>query len=351
MATPGRKSEAIHMATMRAIQVRKPNGPLELVQREIPKPGAGQVRIKVAACGICHSDSFVVLGSFPGIEYPRTPGHEIAGVVDAVGDGPIQWRPGQRVGVGWHGGHCGQCKSCRRGDFVTCQFLQVPGMHYDGGYAEYVVVPVSALATIPEELSAEYAAPLMCAGITTYNGLRHSGARPGDLVAILGIGGLGHLGVQFAAKMGFRTVAIGRGADKEGFARKLGADRYIDSAAQDVGAELTKLGGARVILATAPSNRSMSAAMGGLGIDGKLVIVGASTEPLELNTMPMILARQAVQAWPSGTSLDSEETMAFSALTGVRPIIETMPLERAAAAYERMMSGQARFRMVLAMQH
>ena len=336
------------MSKMRLVQVTRPNGPLEMVEREIPEPGAGQVRIKVEACGICHSDSMTKEGLWPGIQYPRVPGHEIAGVVDAVGAAVAGWKEGQRVGVGWHGGHCGYCDSCRRGDFVTCQVApQVPGIAYDGGYAEYMIAPASALAGIPEGLSAVDAGPLMCAGITTFNSLRNSGARPGDLVAILGIGGLGHLGIQFAAKMGFRTVAIARGMDKEPLARKLGAWSYIDSKTQDPAAELLKLGGAKVVLATVTSGDAMSATLGGLGVNGKLVILGAAAEPLQVPGIPLLLGRRSIMGWPSGSSIDSQDTLSFSLLTGVRAMNEVFPLERAAEAYEHMMSGKARFRAVL----
>ena len=336
------------MSKMHVAQVTRPNGPLEIVEREIPEPGAGSVRIKVEACGVCHSDSFTKEGIWPGIQYPRVPGHEIAGIIDAVGTGVVGWTPGQRVGVGWHGGNCGYCDSCRRGDFVTCQIaFQVPGIAYDGGYADYMIVPAGALALIPEGLSAVDAGPLMCAGITTYNSLRNSGARPGDLVAVFGIGGLGHLGIQFAAKMGFRTVAIARGMDKEPLARKLGAVYYIDSHAQDAAAELVKLGGAKVILATVTSGKAMSAVLGGLGVNGKLIIVGAADEPLEVNAFLFIGGRRSIIGWPSGNSIDSQDTLAFSVLTGVRAMNEIFPLERAAEAYEHMMSGKARFRAVL----
>ena len=335
------------MAKMRAVQVPHANGPFELVERDIPEPGPGQVRIKVQACGICHSDSFAKEGTFPGIRYPIVPGHEIAGIIEAVGRGVTMWQTGQRVGVGWDGGHCGRCEACRRGNFVNCRNLQTPGITYDGGYAGSMVAPVDALALIPDALSAEHAAPILCAGITTFNALRNSGARAGDLVGILGIGGLGHLGVQFAVKMGFETVAIARGRDKEALARKLGAQHYLDSEAQNVAAELTKLGGAQVILATVTSAKAMSAVIDGLGVDGKLLVVGASADPIEVSPFQLISARRSVQGWPSGSAIDSEDTLAFSALSGVRPMIETMPLERAAEAYERMMSGKARFRMVL----
>src|SRR5438874_10124024 len=272
------------MSKMHVVQVTRPNGPLEIVEREMPEPAAGSVRIKVEACGICHSDSVTKEGTWPGIQYPRVPGHEIAGVIDAVGAGVAGWKDGQRVGVGWHGGHCGYCDSCRRGDFVTCQVAaQIPGIAYDGGYAEYMIAPAGALALIPEGLSAVEAGPLMCAGVTTFNSLRNSGARAGDLVAILGVGGLGHLGIQFAAKMGFRTVAIARGMDKEPLARKLGASHYIDSRTQDPAAELLKFGGAKIILATVTSGKAMSVVLGGLGVNGKLIVVGAADEPLEVN--------------------------------------------------------------------
>jgi D-arabinose 1-dehydrogenase-like Zn-dependent alcohol dehydrogenase len=333
---------------MRAVQVARANGPLEIVERKIPEPAAGFVRVKVDACGVCHSDAFTKDGHWPGIQYPRVPGHEIAGVIDELGTGVAGWQEGQRVGVGWHGGHCGYCDSCRRGDFVTCQIAsQVPGIAYDGGYAEYMIAPASALALIPEGLSAVDAGPLMCAGVTTFNSLRNSGARPGDLVAILGIGGLGHLAIQFAAKMGFKTIAIARGKDKEPLARKLGASRYIDSQAQDTAAELVKLGGAKVILATVTSGKAMSATLGGLGINGKLIIVGAADEPLEVSAGLFIAGRRSIIGWPSGNSIDSQDTLSFSMLTGVRAMSEVFPLQRAAEAYEHMMSGKARFRAVL----
>jgi D-arabinose 1-dehydrogenase-like Zn-dependent alcohol dehydrogenase len=336
------------MAKMRMVQVPKAKGPLELVERDIPEPGAGQVRIRVQACGICHSDVLTKEGIWPGIEYPRVPGHEIAGIVDAMGAGVAGWSVGDRAGVGWHGGHCGYCDSCRRGDFVTCQIApKIPGIAYDGGYADYMIAPSAALARIPEMLSPTDAAPLMCAGVTTYNSLRNSGARPPDLVAVLGIGGLGHLGVQFAAKMGFTTVAIARGKDKEELAKKLGARHYIDSQTQDPAQELTKLGGAMVILATVTSGKAMSAALGGLGVNGKLLVLGAADEPLEAPALLLLGGRRSIQGWPSGSSIDSQDTLAFSAVNGVRPMTEVFPLERAAEAYERMMSGKARFRVVL----
>jgi propanol-preferring alcohol dehydrogenase len=332
---------------MRAVQVEKPGSPLELVERPTPEPGPGKVRVKVEACGICHSDSYVVNGTYPGIRYPAVPGHEIAGHVDAVGLGVTAWRVGQRVGVGWHGGHCGVCARCRRGDYVLCVAAQVPGMAYDGGYADYMIAPQEALAAIPDDLAAVEAAPLLCAGITTYNSLRHSGARPGDLVAILGIGGLGHLGVQYAAKMGFKTVAIARGPDKAELALKLGAHRYIDSKAENAAKVLTELGGARVVLATVTNAKAMSALIDGLGIDGKLLVVGASPEPIEVSPFALIGRRCSVAGWPSGRAADSEDTMRFSSLEGIRPMIETFPLAEAAEGYARMMSGDARFRVVL----
>jgi len=338
------------MSKMRLAQVTHAKGPLEIVEREIPEPGAGQVRIKVEACGVCHSDAMTKEGLWPGIQYPRVPGHEIAGVIDALGAGVVEWTRGQRVGVGWHGGHCGYCDSCRRGEFVTCQVApQVPGIAYDGGYAEYVIVPAGAVASIPEGLSAVDAGPLMCAGVTTFNSLRNSGARPGDLVAILGIGGLGHLGVQFATKMGFRTVAIARGMDKEPLAKKLGAWSYIDSKTQDPAAELLKLGGAKVVLATVTNADAMSATLGGLGVNGKLVILGAAAEPLQVPGIPLVRGRRSIVGWPSGSSIDSQDTLNFSLLTGVRAMTEVFPLERANEAYEHMMSGKARFRAVLTM--
>jgi D-arabinose 1-dehydrogenase-like Zn-dependent alcohol dehydrogenase len=333
---------------MRAARVRDAKGPFEIVEREIPEPDAGQVRIKVQASGICHSDSLTKEGIWPGIQYPRVPGHEVAGIIDAVGRSVAVWKVGDRVGVGWHGGHCGYCESCRRGDFVTCRVTpQIPGITYDGGHADYMIAPAVALARIPDGLSAADAGPLMCAGITTYNSLRNAGARPGDLVGVLGIGGLGHLGVQFAAKMGFRTVAIARGKDKEALARKLGAQHYIDSQTQDPAQELTRLGGAHVVLATVTSSKAMTAALGGLGINGKFIVLGASPEPLEVSPLMLISGRRSIAGWPSGTAADSQDTLEFSALAGVRSMNEVFPLERAAEAYDRMMSGKARFRVVL----
>ena len=332
---------------MRSVQVSKANGPFELVEKDIPEPGATQVRIKVQACGVCHSDSFTKEGLFPGIQYPRVPGHEIAGFIDEVGKDVSQWQPKQRVTVGWHGGHCGHCESCRRGDFVTCKYAQVPGISYDGGYADYMIAPMESLALIPEQLSAIEAAPLMCAGITTFNALRNSGARAGDVVAIIGIGGLGHLGVQFAAKMGFRTIAIARGKGEEELVKKLGARQYIDNSSQNAVEELIKLGGAKVILATVPSGKAMSEILGGLAVNGKLVVIGASDEPIQIPTTLMILGRRSLIGWPAGTSIDSQDTLSFSVLSGVRSMNEVFPLERAAEAYDHMMNGKARFRCVL----
>ncbi len=336
------------MTKRRAVQIPRAGGPLELVERDVPVPGPGWVLVRVQACGVCHSDALVKEGGFPGLTYPRVPGHEVAGLVETLGPGVKGWQVGQRVGVGWYGGHCGYCDSCRRGDFITC--LNTPlvtGISFDGGYADYLTVPAAALAPIPPELTPVEAAPLMCAGVTTFNALRNSGARPGDVVAILGIGGLGHLGVQFAAKMGFLTVAIARGKDKEDLALKLGARHYLDSTSQDAAAELTRMGGARVILATATSSKAISAVIGGLGVDGKMVIVGVPNDPLEVLPIMLILKRQSIAGWPSGSSRDSQDALAFSALTGVRSMNEVFPLERAAEAYEHMMSGAARFRAVL----
>lgn len=339
------------MSKMRVVQVTHPNGPLELVEREIPEPTRGQVRIKVEACGICHSDAVVKEGHWPGMQYPRIPGHEIAGRVDAVGADVSNWKPGQRVGVGWHGGHCFVCDPCRRGDFILCQSEKITSLSFDGGYAEYMVAPAEAVAAIPDDLPPEEAAPLLCAGITVYNSLRNSGARAGDLVAVQGIGGLGHLGIQYARQMGFRTVGIGRGRDKEPLARKLGAHEYVDTSASAPAAHLQKLGGARVILATAPDSKSISALVDGLASGGKLVIVGVSPEPSNISLMQLVLARRSIQGWPSGTAKDSEDTLRFSLLTGVRPMIERYPLEKAAEAYDQMISGRARFRVVLTIGH
>jgi len=337
------------MARMKVVQVSKAHGPFEVMERDVPHPGAGEVRIKVHACGICHSDFLVKEGVYPGIQYPRIPGHEISGHIDAVGQGVSQWKAGQRVGVGWHGSHCFICENCRRGDFILCLNGKVTGIDFDGGYAEYVVVPAHSVAAMPDELRDDEAAPLLCAGITVFNSMRNSGTRAGELVAIQGIGGLGHLGVQFARQMGFRTVAIGRGADKEPLAKKLGAHIYLDSGAKDAAAELQKLGGARLILATAPDAEAMSSIAGGLASNGELLVVGVPAEPLSISAMQIVGQKQRVQGWPSGSSIDWEDTLRFSVLTGVRPMIETYPLEKAAEAYDRMIKGQARFRVVLTM--
>jgi D-arabinose 1-dehydrogenase-like Zn-dependent alcohol dehydrogenase len=337
------------MAQMTAVQISRPGAPFEVVKREVPAPGPNQVRIKVQACGICHSDMFVKEGHWPGLQYPRVTGHEVAGVIDEVGPGASAWKKGQRVGVGWHGWHCGHCDPCRRGDFISCQNLRITGFSDDGGYAQYMVASSGALALIPDSLTSVEAAPILCAGITTFNSLRHSGAGAGDLVAVLGLGGLGHLGIQFASKMGYRTVAIGRGKDKEPLALKLGAARYLDADAVKVAEELIKLGGASVILATAPDSKAMSALIDGLGVDGKLLVVGASADPISVTPIQLIGNRRSIQGWPSGSARDSEDTLNFCALTGIRPMVETFPLEQAAAGYERMLSGKARFRVVLTM--
>ena len=338
------------MPNMRAVQVARAGGPLEVVERPIPEPAAGQVRLKVQACGICHSDSLTKDGLMPGIEFPRVPGHEVVGVIDAVGpDVPARWRAGQRVGVGWHAWHCGVCDHCRRGDFFACaQGPKVTGISFDGGYADYMVVPYTGLALVPADLLAADAAPLMCAGLTTFNALRNSGAKPGDLVAVLGLGGLGHLGVQYAAKMGFRTVGIARGTDKEPLARQLGAAHYIDSQGTDPAAELQKLGGAKVVLATVTHGPAMSATVGGLAPHGKLLVLGAA-DTLEVSALALLMGRRSVEGWYSGTSIDSQDTLNFSVRTEVRSMNEPYPLERAAEAYDRMMSGKARFRVVLMM--
>jgi D-arabinose 1-dehydrogenase-like Zn-dependent alcohol dehydrogenase len=332
---------------MKKMQVNGAGGAFELIEERLREPAAGYVRVKVQARGVCHSDSLTKEGLWPGLVYPRSPGHEIMGVIDAVGEGTEPWKAGDRVGIGWHGGHCGWCESCRRGDFITCANLQIPGISYDGGYSEFVLAPKEALAHIPGELTPEEAAPLMCAGVTTFNALRHSGAGTGDVVAIQGIGGLGHLGVQFANKCGFETVAIGRGGDKKGLALKLGARAYIDTSSQNVTKELIALGGARVILATAPDGKAMGGLIDGLAVDGRLVIVGASSDPFAVSSLQLLVARKSIVGWPSGTSIDSEDTLKFAASNGIRPMIETYPLERAADGYDRMISGKVRFRSVL----
>ena len=338
------------MPKMRAAQISRPGGAFELVEREIPEPAAGEVRIKVQACGICHSDSLVKEGHWPGIQYPRVPGHEVVGVVDSVGAGVAQWRPGQIVGVGWHGGNCGYCDACRAGNFFGCTVkLQITGISFDGGYADYMVAPAIAVALLPDGLTPVEAAPLMCAGITTFNALRNSAAQPGDVVAVLGLGGLGHLGVQYAVKMGFKTVAIARGEDKGPLARQLGAWKYIDSQAGDPAAELQKLGGAKVILATVTNGDAMSAVAGGLGLNGTLVVIGAA-QTMQISPLLLIGGRRSVKGWYSGTAADSQDTLAFSVLSGVRSMNEVYPLEKVAEAYERMESGKARFRVVLTME-
>jgi D-arabinose 1-dehydrogenase-like Zn-dependent alcohol dehydrogenase len=339
----------IEVVPMKVAQISRPGGDFEIVEREIPNPGIGQVRIKVQACGICHSDELTKEGQWPGIQYPRIPGHEVVGVIDEVGAGVTDWKRGQRVGVGWHGGHDGTCPSCRRGDFSNCRNVKIPGISYDGGYQEYMVAPVEALAAIPDTLAAAEAAPLLCAGITTFNSLRHSGAMPGDLVAVQGIGGLGHLGIQFANKFGYKVAAIGRGSGNAALAKKLGAAVYIDSKATNAAQELQQLGGARVILATAPNSKSMSELIDGLGPHGKLMVIGAAFDPIEVTPIQLIAGSRSIQGWWSGTPTDSEDTLRFSELAGVRPMIETYPLARAGEAYARMMSGEAQFRVVLTM--
>jgi D-arabinose 1-dehydrogenase-like Zn-dependent alcohol dehydrogenase len=334
---------------MRAVQISKPGGNFEVVEHPIPDPGRGQVRIKVEACGICHSDALVKEGHWPGIQYPRVPGHEIAGRVDAVGPDVTQWTPGQRVGVGWHGGHCFVCDPCRRGDFINCKVEKITGISYDGGYQEYMIAHAEAVALIPDDLPAADAAPLLCAGITVFNALRNSGARAGDLVAVQGIGGLGHLGVQYARQMGFHTVAVGRGSDKLALAKNLGAHDYIDTTAGDPAQALQELGGAQLILATAPDSKSMSAIFNGLAPRGTLMVIGAGMEGLNITPIQLISGRTSLRGWASGTARDSQDTLEFSSLSGVRPMIERYPLENAADAYAQMISGRARFRVVLTM--
>jgi len=334
---------------MKAVQVSKPGGNFEIVERQIPQPGRDQVRIKVEACGICHSDTLTKEGYWPGIQYPRVPGHEIAGRIDAVGPDVTLWKPGQRVGVGWHGGHCFECEPCRRGDFINCKVEKITGIHFDGGYQEYMVIGAEAVAAMPDDLPADEAGPLLCAGITVFNALRNAGARAGDTVAVQGIGGLGHLGIQYARQMGFRTVAIGRGADKQALAKKLGAHEYIDSAAGDQAQALQKLGGANVVLATAPDSKSMSELVNGLGPNGKLLVIGAGSDALTVTPVQLIIGNKALKGWASGTARDSEDALNFSSLSGVRPMIERYPLEKAADGYEQMLSGKARFRAVLTM--
>jgi D-arabinose 1-dehydrogenase-like Zn-dependent alcohol dehydrogenase len=334
---------------MKAVQVTKAGGNFEVVERPVPEPGRGQVRVKVEACGICHSDMLVKEGAWPGLQYPRIPGHEIAGRIDKVGADVTLWKPGERVGVGWHGGHCFECESCRRGDFVNCKFEKITAIHFDGGYAEYMIVGAEAVAALPRDLPADEAAPLLCAGITVFNALRNSSARAGDTVAIQGIGGLGHLGIQYARKMGFRTLAIGRGADKKQLATKLGAHEYIDNGAGDPAEALQKHGGARVVLATAPDSKSMADLVNGLAPNGTLLVVGAGMEMLAVTPVQLIIGKREIKGWASGTAQDSEDALNFSSLSGVRPMIERYPLAQAAAAYEQMLSGKARFRVVLTM--
>ena len=339
----------VAIAPMKAAQIPKAGADFQIVEREIPNPGPGQVRVKVQACGICHSDVLTKEGLWPGIQYPRVPGHEVAGIIDEVGPVVTEWKTGQRAGVGWHGGHDGTCLACRRGDFGNCQNMKIAGISYDGGYQQYMVAPVEALTAIPESLSNTEAAPLLCAGITTFNALRHSGAMPGDLVAVQGIGGLGHLGIQFANKFGYKVTAVGRGPENAALAKKLGASVYIDSKATNAAEELQKLGGAQVILATAPSSKAMSELINGLGPNGKLMVVGAAFDPIEVTPIQLISGSRTIQGWASGTPADAEDTLRFAELTGVRPMIETYPLEKAAEAYARMMSGNAQFRVVLTM--
>ncbi|MGB9404185.1 MAG: alcohol dehydrogenase [Candidatus Acidiferrales bacterium] len=339
----------VAVAPMKVAQVPKAGADFQIVEREIPKPGAGEARIKVQACGVCHSDVLTKEGGWPGIEYPRVPGHEVAGIIDELGAGVSAWKKGQRVGFGWHGGHDNTCISCRRGDFRNCRNLKISGISYDGGYQQYMLAPVEALAAIPDSLSDVEAAPLLCAGITTYNALRHSGAMPGDLVAVLGIGGLGHLGIQFANKFGYKVAAIGRGPENAALAKKLGANVYIDSKATKAADELQKLGGAQVILATAPSSKAMSELIDGLAPNGELMVIGATTDPIEVTPIQLISGCRTIHGWAAGTPADSEDTLRFAELTGVRPMIETYPLEKAAEAYARMLSGNAQFRVVLTM--
>ncbi len=334
---------------MKAVQISKPGGDFEVVERPIPEPQRGEVRIKVEACGICHSDALVKEGYWPGIEYPRVPGHEIAGRIDKVGPAVTQWKSGQRVGVGWHGGHCFICDPCRRGDFINCKFEKITAIHFDGGYAEYMIAPAEAVALMPNDLPSDEGAPLLCAGITVFNALRNSGARAGDLVAVQGIGGLGHLGIQYARQMGFHTIAIGRGADKQPLAKKLGAHQYIDTSAADPVEALQKMGGARIILATAPDSKAMSALFNGLGERGTFMVVGAGFDPLTITPIQLIQGSKTLRGWASGTARDSQDTLEFSAFSGVRPMIERYPLEKAAEAYNQMISGKARFRVVLTM--
>jgi D-arabinose 1-dehydrogenase-like Zn-dependent alcohol dehydrogenase len=339
----------VAVSLMKAAQIPRPGADFEIVEREIPKPGVGQVRIKVQACGVCHSDVLTKEGQWPGIQYPRVPGHEVAGIIDELGAGVSEWKVGQRAGVGWHGGQDGTCLACRRGDFRNCRNLKIPGISYDGGYQQYMLAPVEALVSIPETLSDADAAPLLCAGITTFNALRHSGAMPGDLVAVQGIGGLGHLGIQFANKFGYKVAAIGRGSETAALAKKLGASVYIDSKAANAAQALQELGGAQVILATAPSSKAMSELIDGLGPNGKLIVIGVAFDPIEVTPVQLITGSRSIQGWAAGTAADSDDTLRFAELTGVRPMIETYPFEKAGEAYARMISGKAEFRVVLTM--
>jgi len=334
---------------MKAVQINQPGGEFEIVERDIPEPGRRQVLIKIEACGICHSDMFVKEGAFPGIEYPRIPGHEVIGVIEKTGDDVTAWKKGDRVGIGWHGGHCFECEACRRGDFISCENAKITGISFDGGYAEYMAAPQEALALVPNELGSAEAAPLLCAGITVFNALRHSGATAGDVVAVQGIGGLGHLGIQYANRMGFKTVALSGTDSKKELAEKLGAHVFISGSDSHTVEELQKLGGAKIILATAPNSDLISSVTGGLATDGKIIVVGVDTKPIEVSPMQLVGGRTSVTGWPSGTAIDSEDTLNFSALSASKPMIETFPLEKAAKAYERMITNKARFRVVLSM--
>jgi D-arabinose 1-dehydrogenase-like Zn-dependent alcohol dehydrogenase len=334
---------------MKVAQISKPGADFEIIEREIPKPSVGQARIKVQACGVCHSDVFTKEGSWPGIQYPRVPGHEVVGIIDAVGDGVSEWKKGQRAGVGWHGGHDGTCLQCRRGDFRNCRNLKVPGISYDGGYQQFMVAPVEALVAIPQSLKDAEAAPLLCAGVTMFDALRHSGALTGDLVAVEGIGGLGHLGIQFANKCGYKVAAVGRGSETAPLAKKLGASVYIDTKSTNATEALQKLGGAQAILATAPSSKSMSELIDGLAPNGKLIVIGVASDPIEVTPIQLIVGTKKIEGTAAGTPAGEEDTVNFAALTGVRPMVETYPLEKAGEAYARMMSGKAQFRVVLTM--
>ena len=340
---------ATQVTTMKGAVVSAPGEDFRIVERQIPEPGAGEVRIKVQACGVCHSDALIKEGSWPGISYPRVPGHEVVGLIDEAGSGVSLWKLGQRVGVGWHGGHDNTCSECRRGDFGNCHNRRIPGISYDGGYQEYMIAPIEALTVVPGALSAVEAAPLLCAGITTYNALRHSGALPGDVVAVQGVGGLGHLGIQFASRFGYKVAAVGRGPENADLAKQLGANAYVDSKSEDPAEALRKMGGAKAIVATAPNSKAMSELVGGLGANGKLIVVGVEFAPIEVTPVQLIMGCRSIQGWNTGTPADAEDTLRFAELSGVRPIVETYPLERAGEAYARMMSGKARFRVVLTM--